>query len=79
MGLDAKFFYRLLRVFAVAFAGVFVTFVVGILSAPDLTTAKSLAYAAIAASLSAAAHAVMQTLTQGQAPFPGAGVLPPPN
>lgn len=79
MNLDPQFFYRLVRVAAVAFLATFTTFELGILNAPDWGTAKSLAIGALSAAATAAYHAVLQTLTKGQAPVPGAGVLPPPN
>jgi hypothetical protein len=65
--------------FLQAFVASLVVTLPGIFGAPDLTTGKSLAVAAIFGALTAGARAVQGLLTVGEVPSPAIGVASPPN
>lgn len=70
-----KVFWSFLR----AFLASFIVLVPGILAAPNLTAAKSLAIAAVVGALAAGFRAIQSLLTKSEAPASDSGVLPPPS
>ena len=56
-----------------AFLGAFLVTVIGVLNAPDLSTAKALGTAGVVAALTAALRAVQGLLTKGEVPAPASG------
>lgn len=61
-----------------AFVGALVVTLPGALDAPDLSTGKSLATAALIGAFTAALRAVQGFLTPGESPVPSTGVKEPP-
>jgi hypothetical protein len=60
--------------FARAFIGTLVTLLPGVLNAPDLGTAKSLAVAALVGAVTAGVRVVQGLFTKGEQPAPNAGL-----
>ena len=57
-----------------AFLGAFLVAITGALNAPDLSTAKSLAVAAITGAIAAGFRALQATVTKGENPAPQTGI-----
>ena len=61
--------------FVRAFLGTFLTLVLGVLAAPDFTTAKSLGIAALTGAFAAGLRALQAFFTKGENPAPNVGVV----
>lgn len=64
--------------FTRAFLGTFLTLITGALQAPDLSTARTLATAALVGAVTAGVRALQGLLTKGEWPAPATGVVAAP-
>ena len=65
---------RIVRVFLFTGIATFVALITGLGSFPDMATAKSVAWSAVVAAMSAVAKVVQAAFTAGEAPFYGHGI-----
>jgi len=69
------FVVGVVRVFLFAFLGVFTAGYAGVLTAPDVSSARAAAWALGSAAVAAGIKAVVDAVTTGKTPFPAFGIL----